>query len=159
MSNNYRVTESDGSIRDCFTNEVYNITCITDKSHVANTSMDSFTSNKDIVIKKLVEDLIETNNKMHCFREIIKQFINLLPQEIQDMILASFNETLGLETSQKAAEFSEPMAAQSTFQMPQSDSQRINEELAKMTAPKAAEFGQPMAAQPNYSDDYQHKSR
>lgn len=29
----------------------------------------------------------------------------------------------------------------------------------EMTSPKAAEFGQPMAAQPNYSNDYQHKSR
>lgn len=53
----------------------------------------------------------------------------------------------------------QPMAAQPTFQIPQSDSQRINEELAKMASPKAAEFGQSMAAQPNYSDDYQHKSR
>lgn len=62
-------------------------------------------------------------------------------------------------TSPKAVEFGQPMVAQPTFQMPQSDSQSINEELAKITSPKAAEFGQTMAAQPNYSDDYRHKGR
>lgn len=62
---------------------------------MSDVKVDLLTSNKDTVIKQLVNDLVETNNKMHCYREIIYSLIqqNLLPQEIQNMILDSFNET------------------------------------------------------------------
>lgn len=95
MSENYRVTESDGLTRDCIINEAYNLTCTRGKNQMSDVKVDLLTSNKDTVIKQLVNDLVETNNKMHCYREIIYSLIqqNLLPQEIQNMILDSFNET------------------------------------------------------------------
>ena len=94
MSKNYRVTESNGLTRDCIINEAYNITCTNGENQVRDVKVDVLTSNKDIVIKKLIEDLVETTNKMHCYKEIIYALIqkNLLPQEIQNIILASFNE-------------------------------------------------------------------
>ena len=75
MSENYRVTESGGLTRDCIINEAYNLTCTRGKNQMAHVKVDLLTSNKDTVIKQLVNDLVETNNEMHCYRERIYSLI------------------------------------------------------------------------------------
>lgn len=119
MKKNYRTTAEDGTTRDYFTNDLYSLVITRNKNLVADAKLGLMTTNKDAVIEQLVEDLSDANNKMHCFKNLINNFIQhkLLPEEVVENILSSetFNEVISKTTSSTTSEFTQPMASQSNY--------------------------------------------